>query len=126
MPCHAAQEMGTWVWMMSVAIMPDPRVGCVWCVYALLLHGGLHVQVMNSQAASSDRFYATLYAVLLRPALERSSALPMIFGLLFQVSGCLASRPVHECCGTMNTVASSVLLETNLALSAICGRLIYC
>jgi len=40
---------------------------------------------MNSQAASSDRFYATLYAVLLRPGLDRSSSISMIFGLLFQV-----------------------------------------
>lgn len=39
---------------------------------------------MSSQSAVNDRFHNALYSVLLRPALESSSTLPMLFGLLYQ------------------------------------------
>ena len=39
---------------------------------------------MSSQSAVNDRFHNALYSVLLRPALENSSTLPMLFGLLYQ------------------------------------------
>eukprot|EP00892_Ulva_mutabilis_P000964 jgi/Ulvmu1/10869/UM007_0043.1 len=84
-------------------------------------------QVMNSQAASSDRFYATLYAVLLRPGLERSSALSMIFGLLFQAmkadtSGkrvaAFVKRVLQVAIGAPSNVACAALFIVSEVLKA--------
>lgn len=89
------------------------------------------VQVMNSQAASSDRFYATLYAVLLRPGLERSSSLSMIFGLLFQAMKADTSNkrvaafikrllqvaigsPANVACGALFTVSEVLKAKASL------------
>lgn len=53
------------------------------------------LQVMSSQSAVNDRFHAALYSLLLRPSLENSSTLPMLFGLLYQaLSADVSSRRV--------------------------------
>jgi hypothetical protein len=93
------------------------------------------LQVMSSQSAVNDRFHSALYALLLRPALENSSTLPMLFGLLYQALSAdvsarrvaafikrmlqfAAGAPAHVACGVL-MVVSEVLKAKPVLWAAV-------